>query len=71
MPTQNGPGDPYIVVNPPPPPPPLALYIPPTATDSASEDQLRRIAQIQLAFAQKVSQLLSNTYAEVQAVLRG
>jgi hypothetical protein len=70
MPQQNGPGNPYNEV-PPPPPPPLALYVPSSVTDCAHEDQRRRIAQIEVAFAQRVSVLLSEAYAEILEVLRG
>ncbi len=71
MPTHNGPGDPYIIVPPPPPSPPVAVYIPQSVRDTATPEQLRRIALIELQFAHRVSVMLSKTYAEIQGVLRG
>jgi hypothetical protein len=70
MPTHNGPGDPYIIIPPPPPPPAVALYVPQSVRESATEEQERRIALIELQFAHRVSVLLSETYSEIQAVLR-
>jgi hypothetical protein len=64
----NGPSGPYFV--PPPPPPPLALYIPDTALADATDEQRAKIALIELEFAQKVSVLLSKTYAEITTLLR-
>ena len=69
MPKQNGPGGPYIVT-PPPPPPPVGLYGPDSVFETATEEQLARIAQLELAYAHRVSVLLSETYSELQAILR-
>jgi ABC-type uncharacterized transport system YnjBCD ATPase subunit len=48
----------------------VALYVPQSVRETASEEQERRIAQIELQFAHRVSVLLAETYSEIQAVLR-
>ncbi len=70
MPRNNGPSGPLNGPPPPPPPPPLALYIPPGLTDSASDEQLAKIALVELDFAQKVAGLLTRSYGEVLSIVR-
>jgi hypothetical protein len=48
----------------------LALYIPPGLTDSASDEQLAKIALVELDFAQKVAGLLTRSYGEVLSIVR-
>ena len=71
MPDQGGGPVKYIAVHPcPEGSTPLALFVPATVLELASEDQQRKIALVQLAFAHRVSMLLSEAYADIAAIVR-
>ena len=57
-------------VVPPSPPSPLGLSLPDDVRETATLEQLRRIAQIELEFSNRVAKELAKSYAEVLAVLR-
>jgi len=72
MPNNNGPSGPYITSPTPPPPPPpapVALYVPESVKQLASQEQLMQM--IELAFAQRVSLELAEAYTDILSVLRG
>ena len=71
MPQHNGPGGPGVFIPPPPPPPPIALYVPASVLEILSPEQQAKIAQIEVEFAQRVSNVLSKSYNEILAVIRG
>jgi hypothetical protein len=54
----------------PPSPPPIDLFVPPLADRVASPEQRRKIALIQVEFAQAVSAQLTRSYGEVAEILR-
>ena len=71
MPTSGGGPVQYIETNPcPPSNPQITLSLPALVTAVADDEQRRKIALVQLAFARQVSKLLAEAYADVEAILQ-
>ena len=72
--TSGGPGGPYktqslVIGSQPAPAPPVALYVPETLLQGASPEQLAEVARVQLAFAARVSELLTTAYADIGRIV--